>query len=76
MTRWYRAPEIILLEKAYGPQVDLWSVGCIFGELLGMVEEKNKDKRRPLFIGGCCYPLSPGKKGQVSHYVETFPQSK
>ena len=39
VTRWYRAPELILLEKDYGPGVDMWSVGCIFAELLGMMKE-------------------------------------
>jgi mitogen-activated protein kinase 1/3 len=34
VTRWYRPPEIILIEKIYGPAVDVWSVGCIFAELL------------------------------------------
>jgi len=34
VTRWYRPPEIILIEKEYGPAVDIWSVGCIMGELL------------------------------------------
>ena len=38
VTRWYRAPELILLEKDYGPAIDMWSVGCIFGELLGMMK--------------------------------------
>lgn len=39
VTRWYRAPEIILLEKDYGPGIDIWAVGCIFAELLGMMRE-------------------------------------
>lgn len=34
VTRHYRAPEIILLEKDYGPAIDLWAVGCIFAELI------------------------------------------
>ena len=34
-TRWYRAPEILLGSTRYGVQADMWSVGCIFGELLG-----------------------------------------
>ena len=33
-TRWYRAPEILLGSTKYGTQADMWSVGCIFGELL------------------------------------------
>ena len=34
VTRWYRPPEIILIEKKYGPAVDVWGVGCILSELL------------------------------------------
>lgn len=31
-TRWYRSPEL-LLGSAYGKAVDIWSIGCILGEL-------------------------------------------
>lgn len=41
-TRWYRAPEIILSWKKYSKSIDIWSVGCIFAELL---------LRKPLFCG-------------------------
>jgi len=41
-TLWYRAPEILLGQKEYALPVDIWSVGCIFAE---MVEKK------PLFMG-------------------------
>jgi len=34
-TRWYRAPEILLASTKYTKGVDMWSVGCILGELLG-----------------------------------------
>ncbi|KAI1212285.1 kinase-like protein [Annulohypoxylon truncatum] len=34
VTLWYRAPELLLGTKTYGAAVDMWSVGCIFGELL------------------------------------------
>lgn len=34
VTLWYRAPELLLGAKAYGAPVDMWSVGCIFGELV------------------------------------------
>lgn len=34
-TRWYRAPEIMLSLIEYGAAVDMWSVGCIFAEMLG-----------------------------------------
>jgi serine/threonine protein kinase len=38
VTRWYRPPEIILIEKDYGPAIDIWSVGCIMAELLQKLE--------------------------------------
>ncbi|KAJ3152433.1 Cyclin-dependent kinase 10 [Geranomyces michiganensis] len=34
VTLWYRAPELLLGEKVYTTAIDMWSVGCIFGELL------------------------------------------
>ncbi|CAI8052516.1 Cyclin-dependent kinase 20 [Geodia barretti] len=33
-TRWYRAPELLYGAKEYDLGVDMWAVGCIFGELL------------------------------------------
>ncbi|EPQ06108.1 Cyclin-dependent kinase 11 [Myotis brandtii] len=42
VTLWYRAPELLLGAKAYSTAVDMWSVGCIFGELL---------TQKPLFPG-------------------------
>jgi len=35
VTRWYRAPEILLKCSNYTKAVDVWSVGCIFAEMLG-----------------------------------------
>ncbi|KAI8149458.1 MAP kinase [Fennellomyces sp. T-0311] len=34
-TRWYRAPEIMLSFQNYTKAIDMWSVGCIFAEMLG-----------------------------------------
>ncbi|GAM19373.1 hypothetical protein SAMD00019534_025480 [Acytostelium subglobosum LB1] len=34
VTLWYRAPEILLGDSKYTPAIDIWAVGCIFGELL------------------------------------------
>jgi len=44
VTRWYRAPEVMLLPKQYTSAVDVWSVGCILGEILlrkAMFQGKN-----------------------------------
>ncbi|KAK9474035.1 kinase-like domain-containing protein, partial [Dipodascopsis tothii] len=34
VTLWYRAPELLLGAREYSTAVDMWSIGCIFGELL------------------------------------------
>eukprot|EP00826_Nyctotherus_ovalis_P043689 TRINITY_DN4633_c0_g1_i12.p1 TRINITY_DN4633_c0_g1~~TRINITY_DN4633_c0_g1_i12.p1 ORF type:complete len:243 (-),score=57.56 TRINITY_DN4633_c0_g1_i12:20-748(-) len=62
VTRWYRAPEVILMEGDYGAAIDMWAVGCIFAELLAMLKGNSTYfmDRKPLFPGTSCYPLSPG----------------
>ncbi|XP_055098159.1 cyclin-dependent kinase 3 isoform X4 [Symphalangus syndactylus] len=34
VTLWYRAPEILLGSKFYTTAVDIWSIGCIFAEMV------------------------------------------
>lgn len=33
-SRWYRAPELLLGASAFGPAVDMWSLGCVLAELM------------------------------------------
>ncbi|KAL4635397.1 cyclin-dependent kinase 13-like [Arapaima gigas] len=33
ITLWYRPPELLLGEERYSPAIDVWSCGCILGEL-------------------------------------------
>lgn len=42
VTRWYRAPELLLNCSEYTAAIDIWSVGCILMEIF---------KREPLFPG-------------------------
>lgn len=56
VTRWYRSPEIILMQE-YDFKSDVWSAGCIFAELLGATSLEGY--RGPLFPGKSCYPMSP-----------------
>ncbi|KMT00218.1 hypothetical protein BVRB_1g020320 isoform A [Beta vulgaris subsp. vulgaris] len=42
VTLWYRAPEILLGSRHYSTPVDVWSVGCIFAEMVN---------QKPLFPG-------------------------
>ena len=61
VTRWYRAPELILLEREYTKSIDVWSLGCVIAELCGMLKENAPTymDRSPLFPGSSCFPLSP-----------------
>ncbi|KAI1823360.1 kinase-like protein [Xylaria intraflava] len=34
VTRWYRPPELLLHLKKYTTAIDMWGVGCVFGEML------------------------------------------
>lgn len=34
VTQWYRAPELLLGATNYTSAIDMWSVGCIMGELM------------------------------------------
>jgi serine/threonine protein kinase len=64
VTRWYRAPELLLSCEHYTAAIDMWSVGCILAELLG---------RKPLFPGAGSrigYPwLLPGRCVLISSYM-------
>lgn len=63
VTRWYRAPELILLQESYTEAIDMWSVGCIFAELLQLLPDGiSCDERSPLFPGATSFPLSPDRK--------------
>merc|ERR1719379_1320120 len=71
VTRWYRAPELILLQEDYTEQIDVWSVGCIFAELLGMLDGYRVEDRGPLFPGSSCFPLSPDHKHKNDYKFHT-----
>ena len=69
-SRWYRAPEICLLEKQYDSASDIWSLGCTMAELVrGITFSKNYEattkfslRLLALFPGDSCYPISPKYK--------------
>lgn len=42
VTLWYRSPELLLGSQYYSTPVDIWSIGCIFAEMI---------TKRPLFPG-------------------------
>ena len=78
VSRWYRAPELILIETNYTGSIDVWSVGCIFAELMMMMKENAPTfiDRSPLFPGKSCFPLSPPGKKKVKVNEFGFPNEK
>jgi len=74
VTRWYRAPEVILLQQdrdtLYG--IDIWSIGCIFGELLQMHNKNCSDykKRKVMFPGKTCFPFSTKDPFDYQHRTD------
>ena len=60
VTRWYRAPEVILKNDIYSFAIDIWSAGCIFAELMTMIADNGSpEDRQPLFPGVADHFLSP-----------------
>ncbi|GAA5832399.1 hypothetical protein JCM11251_006439 [Rhodosporidiobolus azoricus] len=56
VTVWYRSPELLLGARHYTPAIDMWSMGCIYGEMLGL---------RPMFKGEEAKIELGAKKGGV-----------
>jgi len=70
VTRWYRSPEVILLQQDIKTitAMDMWSIGCIFAELLQMEKSncRKPGKRGAIFPGDSSYPLSPDSESTIS----------
>uniref|UniRef100_A0A8C9PEU6 mitogen-activated protein kinase n=1 Tax=Spermophilus dauricus TaxID=99837 RepID=A0A8C9PEU6_SPEDA len=82
VTRWYRAPEVILSWMHYNQTVDIWSVGCIMAEMLtGKTLFKGKDYLDQLTqilkvtgVPGAEFVQKLNDKAAKS-YIQALPQS-
>jgi mitogen-activated protein kinase 7 len=79
-TRYYRAPEVVLSPKHYSKAIDIWSVGCIFGEMLnGKILFKGGDYIDQLskIFDVCGTPQDPTLtqlcSARVLKYLRTWP---
>uniref|UniRef100_A0AAV1TQ77 Cyclin-dependent kinase 2 homolog n=1 Tax=Peronospora matthiolae TaxID=2874970 RepID=A0AAV1TQ77_9STRA len=59
VTLWYRPPELLMGSTSYDFSVDVWSIGCIFGELLvgkPILQGKTEIEQLQLIFGLCGMP--------------------
>ncbi|KAE9015603.1 Cyclin-dependent kinase [Phytophthora rubi] len=59
VTLWYRPPELLMGSTSYDFSVDIWSIGCIFGELLlgkPILQGKTEIEQLQLIFGLCGMP--------------------
>jgi len=81
ITLWYRAPEILLGGKVYTPSVDIWSIGCIFAELVTFEPlfpgDSEIDELFSIFkiLGTPTEETWPGVS-KLPYYKSTFPKWK
>nr|XP_045605911.1 cyclin-dependent kinase 20-like isoform X1 [Procambarus clarkii] len=81
-TRWYRAPELLYGARHYDEGVDLWAVGCIFGEMLNnspvFPGESDIDQLCVVLqiLGTPSEATWPGLSDLPDYKKITFPESK
>lgn len=66
VTLWYRPPELLVGSRSYDYSVDIWSIGCIFGELLSgrpILQGKTEIDQLQLIFGLCGTPDSDSWPG-------------
>ncbi|EIW77733.1 Pkinase-domain-containing protein [Coniophora puteana RWD-64-598 SS2] len=80
VTLWYRAPEVLLGSRHYSTAIDMWSVGCIFAEMIMRGNplfpgDSEIDQIFKIFriLGTPSEKVWPGVS-QLPDYKETFPQ--
>lgn len=79
VTLWYRAPEILLGAAYYSTPVDIWSIGCIFVEMVNgralFAGDSEIDELHKIFqvLGTANEGVWPGVKS-LPDYSDTFPQ--
>jgi len=69
ITLWYRPPELLLGEERYGPPIDVWSMGCILGELFVKkpLFQANEETAQLTVISRMCGTPCPAVWPKVIH---------
>lgn len=78
VTLWYRAPDVLMGSRKYSTSVDMWSVGCIFAEMVNgrplFPGSSDADQLMKIFkIMGTPNPESWPSMRDLPEYKENFP---
>jgi len=78
VTLWYRAPDILMGSKTYSTSVDIWSIGCIFAEMVNgmpLFRGQNEDDQLIQIFKGMGTPDPTVWTGvrELSGYKSDFP---
>ena len=81
VTRWYRAPELLVENATYDQGIDIWSVGCILAECLGrkaLLPGRDYLQQLRLIIDALGAPsasdLSIIENPQAVEYIQALPK--
>jgi len=79
-TRWYRPPEVILQNREYDQQADVWSFACMLSEIVKCTLRSQKKlsmedfvRDRILFKGASCFPVSPSQGAAEEETADDTP---
>ena len=81
VTLWYRAPDVLMGSRKYSTPVDIWSIGCIFAEMVNgqplLPGASESDQLAKIFklLGTPSVASWPGMS-QLPEYKEDFPVYK
>lgn len=80
-TRWYRAPECLMTDGFYGPEMDMWGAGCVFFEITSLyplfpgTNELDQIERIHKVLGTTpSHVLRKFKRNGATHVDFNFPQ--
>ena len=61
VTLWYRAPELLLGERNYGPAIDMWGAGCVMGEMWtrAPIMQGESEQHQISLISQLCGSITP-----------------
>jgi cyclin-dependent kinase 12/13 len=77
----YRSPELLLGENIYGPEIDIWSLGCVFWEILTGNCIFYGDNEKSVFLRICQILGNPNEANwpgveEMPYYKNLIPQKK